>query len=187
MRKRGHAVVVHTRRYSETSLIATLLTREFGIVRCMAKGALRPGQPLAGRLDLFHEGVLVFRPARQSSLHTLVEFDVENHHASLRQDYTRVLCLTYFYDLLARTLESDVPAGDFFETFRLAVEYLDTREVSLRFIERYERRVMACLGIDDGRVPTRVLLEQAGSGLPESYRLLREEMDRSGPDPVSEG
>lgn len=46
------AIVLRTIEFSETSLIVTLLTREFGRVSAIAKGARRPKGPFEGSLDL---------------------------------------------------------------------------------------------------------------------------------------
>lgn len=46
------AIVLRTIEFSETSLIVTLLTREFGRVSAIAKGARRPKGPFEGALDL---------------------------------------------------------------------------------------------------------------------------------------
>lgn len=46
------AIVLRTIEFSETSLIVTLLTRDFGKVAAMAKGARRPKGPFEGSLDL---------------------------------------------------------------------------------------------------------------------------------------
>jgi DNA repair protein RecO (recombination protein O) len=46
------AIVLRTIEFSETSLIVTLLTRDFGRLSAMAKGARRPKGPFEGSLDL---------------------------------------------------------------------------------------------------------------------------------------
>ena len=46
------AIVLRTVEFSETSLIVTLLTRDFGLVSALAKGARRPKGPFEGALDL---------------------------------------------------------------------------------------------------------------------------------------
>ncbi len=51
------AVVLQTWRYSETSKIVRLATRELGVQSAIAKGALRPRSPFGAGLELLSEGV----------------------------------------------------------------------------------------------------------------------------------
>ncbi|WP_153557095.1 DNA repair protein RecO [Roseimaritima sediminicola] len=50
--EKSEAIVLRTIEFSETSLVVTLLTREFGKLGAMAKGARRPKGPFEGALDL---------------------------------------------------------------------------------------------------------------------------------------
>ena len=61
------AIVLRRNRYSETSYIVTLFSREFGRVDALAKGARRPKNPMLGHFDfLAHEEVTLFRRERSS-------------------------------------------------------------------------------------------------------------------------
>lgn len=83
------AVVLQTYRYSETSKVVRLATREFGVQSAMAKGALRPKSRFGAGLELLSEGVaqLYFREARE--LHTLAAFDVTALRRELALDLSR--------------------------------------------------------------------------------------------------
>ncbi len=81
------AVVLRTYRYSETSKVVRLATRDLGVQSAIAKGALRPRSPFGAGLELLSEGVaqLYLREGRE--LQTLAAFDVTN----LRRELTRDL------------------------------------------------------------------------------------------------
>src|SRR2546425_10246216 len=49
------AVVLQTYRYSETSKVVRLATRELGVQSAIAKGALRPKSPFGAGLELLSE------------------------------------------------------------------------------------------------------------------------------------
>ena len=70
------AVILQTFRYSETSKIVRLATRDLGVQSAIAKGALRPRSRFGAGLELLSEGIaqLYFRETRE--LHTLGAFDV---------------------------------------------------------------------------------------------------------------
>ena len=67
------AIVLRTIEFSETSLIVTLLTREFGRVSAIAKGARRPKGPFEGALDLLAVCRVVVLRKSSDSLDLLTE------------------------------------------------------------------------------------------------------------------
>ena len=59
------SLILRRTRYSETSYIVTLFTRESGRADALAKGARRPKNPMRGHFDfLAHEEVTLFRRER---------------------------------------------------------------------------------------------------------------------------
>jgi DNA repair protein RecO (recombination protein O) len=83
------AVVLQTYRYSETSKVVRLATRDLGVQSAIAKGALRPKSRFGAGLELLSEGVaqLYFRETRE--LHTLGAFDLVNLRRDLADDVGR--------------------------------------------------------------------------------------------------
>src|SRR2546429_8264214 len=83
------AVVLQTYRYSETSKVVRLATRDLGVHSAIAKGALRPKSRFGAGLELLSEGVapLYYREARE--LHTLGAFDLVNLRRDLADDVGR--------------------------------------------------------------------------------------------------
>jgi len=83
------AVVLQTYRYSETSKVVRLATRDLGVHSAIAKGALRPKSRFGAGLELLSEGVaqLYFRETRE--LHTLGAFDLLNLRRDLAGDVGR--------------------------------------------------------------------------------------------------
>ena len=77
-------LVLRTRRFSESSLVATLLSREHGRLDVLAKGCRREKSPLFGHLDLYQreDALIIERPA--ASLDLLVEAGFVNEHTGLR-------------------------------------------------------------------------------------------------------
>src|SRR3989442_2520404 len=84
------AVVLQTYRYSETSKVVRLATRDLGVQSAIAKGALRPKSRFGAGLELLSEGVaqLYFRETRE--LHTLGPFDLVNLRRDPARDVRRV-------------------------------------------------------------------------------------------------
>lgn len=67
------AIVLRVVSWSETSLIVTLLTRDFGKVSALAKGARRPKSPFEAALDLLCRCRVVFLPKSGDVLDLLTE------------------------------------------------------------------------------------------------------------------
>jgi DNA repair protein RecO (recombination protein O) len=83
------AVVLQTYRYSETSKVVRLATRDLGIQSAIAKGVLRPKSRFGAGLEFLSEGEaqLYYRDSRE--LHTLAVFDVTNLRRGLAGDVAR--------------------------------------------------------------------------------------------------
>lgn len=83
------AIVLGSLRYSETSRIARLATRDLGVLSAIAKGALRPKSRFGASLQLLSEGQAHLIPSRSSDLHTLVAFDLVATHGGLAGNLER--------------------------------------------------------------------------------------------------
>ena len=71
--EKATALVLRVVEWSETSSIVTLLTREFGKVRGLAKGARRPKGPFESALDLLSSCQVVFLRKSSDALDLLTE------------------------------------------------------------------------------------------------------------------
>jgi len=73
-------------RFSESSLILTLYSLDYGRMSAMAKGALRPGSPFSGSLEVFSAIEACFSRREGRELDTLTEACVAEPSAPLRSD-----------------------------------------------------------------------------------------------------
>ena len=85
---------------TESSLVIHWCCLEHGLIRTVAKGAPRPGSPFAGKLDLFYTVDFVWGRARKSDRHLLREVEVMEFRTGLQTSWLRVLCASYFVQLL---------------------------------------------------------------------------------------
>ena len=70
------AIVLSALRYSETSKIVRLATREHGVQSAIAKGALRPKSRFGAALQLLSEGQAQYLAKEHRELHVLTAFDL---------------------------------------------------------------------------------------------------------------
>jgi len=165
-------VLFHLRRQGETSLLAVWLTRRHGVVRTLARGAAKPGSPLQGHLDLFHECEITWDLSRRTTLHHLKEARVKETHVGLRQSYSRLLAATYFAQTIEQSAEPDSDLGTLYSLLRLALKWLENKDPHRRLVERFERAVLKQLGADDPRRSARSLLDDLSHRRPKTHAAL---------------
>lgn len=96
------AVVLRTYRYSETSKVVRLATRDLGVQSAIAKGALRPNSRFGAGLELLSEGTAQLYHRENRELQTLAAFDVERLRRELAQDMARFAGAAALAELMVR-------------------------------------------------------------------------------------
>lgn len=96
------AVVLQTWRYSETSKIVRLATRDLGVQGAIAKGALRPRSPFGAGLELLSEGVAHLYHRETRELQTLGAFDLLDLRRGLACDVARFAGATALAEIMLR-------------------------------------------------------------------------------------
>lgn len=100
-------VVLQVHRYSDTSKILRLLTRQHGPVSVIARGALRPKSRLSGLLEPFAEGNATFYLKRNRDLHTLSDFELIRERQALGLDMNRFSGASVLCELVLRLAPSE--------------------------------------------------------------------------------
>src|ERR1700740_1624147 len=98
--ERVEAIVLRTQPVTESSLIVTWYTREFGKLKTLAKGARRARGPFQGKIDLFYRDEIVFLPSKRSDLHLLHDCFLENPHERLRESVASLTAASYACELV---------------------------------------------------------------------------------------
>jgi len=141
---RVSALVLRQRDLGETDRILTLLTRERGKVRAVAKGVRRPRSKLACGAQLLCCSTMQL--AAGSSLDIVTQCDVRTAFYGLREDLTRLSYASYFADLVDSFVEDHDGSERVFDLLYAAVsqaEQTDRLELLARI---FELRLMAELG-----------------------------------------
>jgi DNA repair protein RecO (recombination protein O) len=147
MTDRATGIVLRTRRFTETSLIVHWLTPGFGRLNTVAKGALRPGSPFRGRLDLFYEADFSFVRSRRSELHTLREAILRETHPALRQDLEYLRQASYAAALIEQTTEQETPLPAIFELARQFLKALTLAPPRPQTVFAFELKLLIELGL----------------------------------------
>jgi DNA repair protein RecO (recombination protein O) len=144
---RTAGLVLRTRPLTETSLIVQWLTRDFGRIVTVAKGARRPKSPFRGQLDLFYLADLSFSRSSRSDLHTLREVRLLETHAALRSELIYVQQASYCAALIEQTAELDAPMPAVFENFRTLLEQLPKHPAQPQTIFGFEMKWLQEIGL----------------------------------------
>lgn len=111
--------------WSESSQIVLILSPDYGLLRGVAKGALRPGSKFSGGIDILTKGRFsaVIKPDRD--LQTLTEWEMCQIWRKPREIFKINKDATLVIDLLSRLLIEGEPATELFEN---TITYLDNLE-----------------------------------------------------------
>ena len=105
--ERALGIVLRRWPVTESSLVVTWLTREFGKIKTLAKGARRPKSPFAGKLDLFYEDELVWLRSGRSELHLLHDCFLVEPHAGLRRSWEQLTAASHVCELVEMTVGAE--------------------------------------------------------------------------------
>jgi DNA repair protein RecO (recombination protein O) len=143
------AILLRRRKFSDTSLIVSWCTESFGCVQTVAKGARRPKNPFAGKLDLFFEAEISIVRSRKSDLHTLTEVVLKNPFPGIRSNYLRTQTAAYFVELIEICTERDHREPELFGLLRRAFAYLDANYPTARAVAHFESELACIAGVHD--------------------------------------
>jgi DNA repair protein RecO (recombination protein O) len=101
------AVILATLRYSDTSKIVRLATRELGVQSAIAKGALRPRSPFGAALQVLSDGQAQLYVKDNRELHTLAAFDVVHLRVGLSADLDRYSVAAAMAEVMLRFAPPD--------------------------------------------------------------------------------
>jgi DNA repair protein RecO (recombination protein O) len=118
------AIVLSTLRYSETSKIVRLATRDHGVQSAIAKGAFRPKSRFGAALQLLSDGQAHLLLKEQRELHILTAFDLNRVHVRLAEDLDRYAVACALAEVMLRFAPPD-PHPDSFDLLRSALDELE--------------------------------------------------------------
>lgn len=147
------AIVLRTVEFSETSLVVTLLTRDFGKCGALAKGAKRPKSPFEGALDLLAvcRVVLIRKPSDTLDLLTEAKLQRRFRGAEqLRWDGAQRLERLYggYYvaELIRLLTDEGEPQAELFDLTDLTLQRLEQDPSVAMTLLQFELQALRMLG-----------------------------------------
>ncbi|HEU4698003.1 MAG TPA: DNA repair protein RecO [Gemmatimonadales bacterium] len=118
------AIVLSALRYSETSKIVRLATRELGVQSAIAKGALRPKSRFGASLQVLSDGQAHLLVKEHRELHTLAAFDLTHLRVGLTAQLDRYAAASALAEVMLR-FAPPAPNPESFDVFRHALALLE--------------------------------------------------------------
>ncbi len=147
------ATVLHTIPYKETSLIARVLSPEYGVVSVVAKGAKRKNNVTGIHFSFLNTLALEIYYSPSRDLHTLKESEVVENREQLSQHMIPHAVAQVMAEIIIQTSHDSLGAKDLFSLLNKGFQYLNeqseyTKDMSALFLSRYLIQVARVLGFE---------------------------------------
>ena len=144
--EKATAIVIRTVEFSETSLVVTLFTREFGKIGALAKGARRLKGPFESALDLLALCRIVFLHKSSEALDLLTEAKLLRRFRPAGYDLSGLYAGYYIAELLAGLTDEDDPHPELFDLADETLAALAAGESVAKWVMRFELIALKLLG-----------------------------------------
>ena len=140
------AVVLRTIEFSETSLVVTLLTRDFGQVSALAKGARRPKSSFEGSLDLLAVCRVVLIRKSSDALDLLTEAKLQRRFRGAEKSLDRVYAGYYIAEMLRLLTDNHDPHPGLYDLTLSALGQIDGTGNSALALLGFDTAALRLLG-----------------------------------------
>ncbi len=144
--EKSEAIVLRVVPWSETSMVVTLFTRDFGKVSAIAKGARRLRSPFESSLDLLAKSQIVFIQKSTDALDLLTESKLVRRFRSGQIALLPLYCGYYVAELLLGLTEDNQKARELYAVSDQTLVDLDRGLSAAEIILRFEMQVLKLLG-----------------------------------------
>jgi DNA repair protein RecO (recombination protein O) len=167
------AIVIRTVDWSETSLVLTLFTRDFGKVRGLAKGGRRLKGPFESALDLLGLCRIVFLRKSSDALDLVTEAKLVRRFRPAGRNLSSLYAGYYVAELLDGLTDDYDPHRELFELADETLQALSAGEPVARRTLRFELGALRVLG----HLPSLDQCVECGAEVPPTGRVAFGQLD----------
>lgn len=161
------ALVLRTVEWSETSLVLTLFTREFGKIEALAKGGRRLKGPFESALDLLALCRIVFLRKSSDALDLLTEAKLLRRFRVPGRELAALYAAYYVAELLGEMTDQYDPHPELFDLADETLAALSAGEPVSERLLRFELGALRSLG----HLPALDACVECGAELPMTGRI----------------
>ncbi|MBN2022624.1 MAG: DNA repair protein RecO [Pirellulales bacterium] len=165
--EKATAIVLRTTEFSETSLVVSLFTREFGKVGALAKGARRLKGPFESALDLLAVCRIVFLRKTSDALDLVTEAKLLRRFRPAGRDLAGLYAGYYVAELLGELTEDDDPHPEVFDLADDALAAFAAGDRVGRRVLRFELALLRTIGL----LPSLDVCAGCGCRVPSGRRV----------------
>ena len=144
--EKSEAIVLRVVPWSETSMVVTLFTRDFGKISAIARGARRLRSPFESALDLLAKSQVVFIKKSSDALDLLTEAKLIRRFRSGQVALLPLYCGYYVAELLLGLTEDNESADELYDVSDRTLIDLDSGKSAAEVVLRFEMQVLKLLG-----------------------------------------
>jgi DNA repair protein RecO (recombination protein O) len=165
--EKATAIVIRAVDFSETSLVVTLFTREYGKIGALAKGARRLKSPFESALDLLALCRIVFLHKTSDALDLLTEAKLLRRFRPAGKNLLSLYAGYYVAELLDDLTEANDPHPELFDLADETLAALAAGEPVVRRTIRFELGLLQLLGL----MPSLDVCAECGGNVPAAGRI----------------
>lgn len=119
--KKSEAIILRTKDFGESDRIVTFFSSLYGVLRGVAKGALRSSKRFVNSLAIFSLVDLQFTERRSSDLVWLDSCELVDGFPGIQTDYNLLLKASYMVEMTEILFPLNVPSPEMFKLLRFAL------------------------------------------------------------------
>ncbi len=123
------AITLKTFEFGDYDKIYSFFSKEFGIVKALAKGIKKSNNKFGGRLDVLNVNELIIRKGR--NLGTITDCETYKNFPLLRLDYDKLVYSLYIAELILIFCHEDEPAEELFNLLLFTLENIEKTDNTL--------------------------------------------------------
>jgi DNA repair protein RecO (recombination protein O) len=140
--------VLRTLSYSESDLIVTFYSHEFGKLKGIAKGAKRSKKRFANVFEPFSLTNIIFTRKSRDTLAFIESCDIIDHYNAIRQDMEKTLIASYFIDLTDHFSPEGKKNEKIFQLLQDFLTMLGKEKASDAVVRFFEIRLLKLAGFE---------------------------------------
>jgi DNA repair protein RecO (recombination protein O) len=140
--------VLRTLNYSESDLIVTFYSHDFGKLKGIAKGAKRSKKRFANVFEPFSLTNIIFTRKNRDMLAFIESCDIIDHYHAIRQDMEKTLIASYFIDLTDHFSPEGKKNEKIFQLLQDFLLMLGREKASDAIVRFFEMRLLKLTGFE---------------------------------------